>query len=251
VGPFASVRDMAETIAIPMSAGTAEAFLAGSGPGVLFYMDAIGLRPRIAEMVDEIASWGYTVLAPNVFYRDGSAAELAPTTDLRDPDNRAAFFQAGVMSRVNALTPDKAEADAAAWMATLAEHAAEGPIATTGYCMGARLALRTAGWHPDRVAAVGGFHGGGLVADGPDSPHLAIAGSKASYVFLHADKDRSLTPEHVAVLEVALAEAGRPHVNEIVPGAPHGYTMSDTSSWDPEGARRATAELRALLEREL
>jgi carboxymethylenebutenolidase len=243
---------MGQTVRIDTSDGTAEAYLTGSGPGVLLYMDAIGLRPRIEEMAEEIASWGHTVLAPNVFYREGSAAELAPRQDLRIAENRAAFFRSGVMDRVGRLTPDLAERDAEAWVATLDEHAGNGPIATTGYCMGARLALRTAGWYPDRVRAVGGFHGGGLVASGePDSPHLAIAGSRASYVLLHADRDRSLTPEHVAVLEVALAEAGRPHVNEIVPGAPHGYTMSDTSSWDAEAAARATTELRVLLGREL
>jgi carboxymethylenebutenolidase len=242
---------MAQTMRITTDDGDAEAFLAGTGPGVLFYMDAIGLRPQIEQMVDEIASWGYTVLAPNVFYRDGSAADLAPTTDLRVPENRAAFFRSGVMRRVNALTPDKAEPDAAAWVATLAEHAADGPIGVTGYCMGARLALRTAGWHADRVRAVGGFHGGGLVSEEPDSPHRSITGSEAAYVLLHADRDNGLTPEHVAVLEEVLTAAGRRHVNEIVPGAPHGYTMSDTSSWHEEGARRASTELRALLEREL
>jgi carboxymethylenebutenolidase len=242
---------MVETIQVSTSDGTAQAYLAGSGPGVLFYIDAIGLRPRIAEMVDEIASWGYTVLAPNVFYRDGSAAELAPQADLRVPENRAAFFKSGVMDRVNGLTPDKAEPDAEAWIAALGEHAADGPIGTTGYCMGARLALRTAGWRPDVVKAVGGFHGGGLVTEEPDSPHLAIAGSSAAYVLLHADKDHGLTPQDVAVLEQELVATGRQHVNEIVPGAPHGYTMSDTSSWNEEGARRASAELRALLDREL
>jgi carboxymethylenebutenolidase len=239
---------MVETLRITTSDGTAEAYLAGSGPGVLFYMDAIGLRPRIAEMVERIASWGYTVLAPNVFYRDGSVAELAPTIDLRVPENRAAFFAAGVMDLVKALTPDKAQRDAEAWLAALAEHGADGPIATTGYCMGARLALRTAGWHPELVTAVGGFHGGGLVIDTPDSPHLAIARSKASYALLHADHDRGLTPEHVEVLEKALTAAGLPHVNEIVPGAPHGYTMSDTSTWDAEGERRHWVELRRLLD---
>ena len=242
---------MVETIRVTTSDGTAEAYLAGSGPGVLFYMDAIGLRPRIAEMVEEIAGWGYTVLAPHVFYRDGSAAELAPQTDLRLPENRVAFFQSGVMARVDALTPDKTRPDAEAWIEALGQHAADGPIATTGYCMGARLALRTAGWRPEVVKAVGGFHGGGLVTEEPDSPHLSIAGSSASYVLLHADKDKGLTPEHAAVLEQALTEAGRPHVNEIVPGAPHGYTMSDTSTWNEAGARRASAELRALLDREL
>jgi carboxymethylenebutenolidase len=242
---------MGETISIQTDDGTAEAYLTGSGPGVLFYIDAIGLRPRIEEMADEIASWGYTVLAPNVFYRDGSAADLAPKADLTVKENREAFFASGVMDRVNGLTPDRTEPDAAAWVAALTEHAADGPIATTGYCMGARLAMRTAGWYPDRVVAVGGFHAGGLVTDAPDSPHRAIAGSKASYLLLHADKDGSMTPESVAVLEVALAESGRPHVNEIVPGAPHGYTMSDSSSWDADAAGRAMTELRALLDREL
>lgn len=242
---------MVETIRIPTSDGTAEAYLTGSGPGVLFYMDAFGLRPRIAEMIEEIASWGYTVLAPNVFYRDGSVADLAPTQDLRIPENRAAFFRTGTMDRVKGLTPDKSGPDAAAWVETLGQHAADGPIGTTGYCMGARLAMRTGGWHPDLVKAVGGFHGGGLVTDAPDSPHLSIADSTASYALLHADHDQGLTPEHVAVLEVALAESGRPHVNEIVPGAPHGYTMSDTSSWNEEGARRASAALRELLDRTL
>lgn len=242
---------MADTIQITTQDGTAEAYLAGSGPGVLFYMDAIGLRPRIEEMVDEIASWGYTVLAPNVFYRDGTAAELAPKADLRVAENRAAFFASGVMDRVNALTPDKARRDAEAWVAALREHAAEGPIGTTGYCMGARLAMRTAGWFPDLVKAVGGFHGGGLVTDEPDSPHRAIADSTASYVLLHADNDGSLTPEHVAVLEEALTAAGRPHVNEIVPDAPHGYTMSDTSSWHEAAAQRHFRELRRLLDETL
>jgi carboxymethylenebutenolidase len=239
---------MVETIEISAPDGVAEAYLAGSGPGVLFYMDAIGLRPRIAEMVEEIASWGYTVLAPNVFYRDGSAADLAPTTDLRVPENLAALFQAGVMNRIRRLTPDLLEGDAAAWVASLSEHAADGPIGITGYCMGARLALRTAGWYPDRVKAVGGFHGGGLVADAPDSPHLSIADSTAAYVLLHADQDRSLTPDHVAVLDRALAQTDRPYVNEIVPGAEHGYTMSDTARWNEDATRRASTELRALFE---
>ena len=242
---------MVETIEIAAPDGTAEAYLAGSGPGVLFSMDAFGLRPRIAEMVEEIASWGYAVLAPNVFHRDGTVDELAPTTDLRDSENAAAFFQGGAMARIRRLTPDLAERDAAAWIAALSEHATDGPIGTTGYCMGARLAMRTAGWHPDRVKAVGGFHGGGLVTDAPDSPHLSIAASTASYVLLHADQDRGLTPEHVAVLDAELSKTDGPYVNEIVPGAKHGYTMSDTSVWNEDAASRASRELRALLDREL
>lgn len=244
---------MGDTIEVAAPDGTAEAYLAGEAgrPGVLFYIDAIGLRPRIEEMADRIASWGYVVLAPNVFYRDGRAADLAPAADLRDPGAREAFFASGVMERVRALTPDRAGPDAHAWVTELAEHAAAGPIGVTGYCMGARLAVRTAGWFPERVAAVGGFHGGGLVTDAADSPHLVIAGTRAEYVFGHADQDPGMTPENVDALEDTLVAAGRPHVNEIYPGARHGYTMADTSVYDEAGTERHFTELRALLERAL
>lgn len=244
---------MAELMEITTSAGTAEAYLARaegeSRGGVLFFMDAIGLRPRIADMVDTIAGWGYTVLAPNVFYRVGTAAETSPSTDLRDPEARAAFFSSGVMDRVNGLTPDQVAIDVPAYVAVLDEYTGGGPIGTTGYCMGARLAVRTAGLLPDRVAAVGGFHGGGLVTEDPDSPHTKIAGTHGEYVFGHADNDASMTPDNVATLEKVLEEAGLVHSNEIYPGAAHGYTMEDTSQWNAAACERHFVELKALLDR--
>jgi carboxymethylenebutenolidase len=244
---------MGRTIAIETADGTAEAYLTGDpgAPGVLFYVDAIGLRPVIHDMADRIASWGYVVLAPHVFYRDGSAADLAPQGDLRDPGAREAFFATGVMDRVGGLTPDRSTPDAEAWVRTLQEHAGDGPLGTTGYCMGARLAIRTAGQLPGTIGAVGGWHGGGLVTDAPDSPHLAIAASTAAYSFGHADQDRSMPPEAVATLGEALQAAGRPHRNEVFAGAPHGYTMADTSSYDERAAERHFTELEALLGRTL
>ena len=148
---------MGERTSVTTADGPVEAYLAGApgDPGVLFYVDAIGLRPRIEDMADRIASWGYLVLVPHVFHRWGSAAELAPTTDLREPGAREAFWGSGVMDRVDGLTPDLAESDAAAWLAALGEHAGDGPVGVTGYCMGVRLAVRTAGWHPDRVPGRG------------------------------------------------------------------------------------------------
>ncbi len=50
----------------------------------------------------------------------------------------------------------------------------------TGYCMGAAMALRTAGTYPDRVAAAAGFHGGNLASDQPNSPHL-LAGNVTAH----------------------------------------------------------------------
>ncbi len=242
------------TLHITTDAGPAEAYLARPDdrprPGVLLYVDAIGLRPQIEAMADRIASWGYVVLAPHVFHRDGSAADLAPRGDLRDPAARAAFFADGAMDRVRALTPDLANADAERWVTTLLDHAT-GPIGVTGYCMGARLAVRTAALRPDVVAAVGGFHGGQYVTDAPDSPHLVLPAARAAFVFGHADQDASMPPEQVAALAAALDAAGLEHREAIYPGAPHGFTMADTSMYDEAGAERHFAELRELLDRVL
>jgi carboxymethylenebutenolidase len=244
---------MGRIIQVETADGTAEAYLTGSpgDPGVLFYIDAIGLRPQIEEMADRIASWGYVVLAPHVFYRHGSVEELAPQDDLREGDAREAFFASGVMDRVRGYTADQSMPDADAWVRTLLEHAGDGPIGVVGYCMGARLAIRTAGRFPGTVGAVGGFHGGGLVTDADDSPHLAIADSTAEYVFGHADQDRSMPLEHVAELEETLQAAERPHLNEIYEGAAHGYSMADTSVYHEAAAERHYKELKGLLARAL
>lgn len=243
-----------QTIEIQTVDGLAEAYLTrpedqDAHPGVLFYVDAIGLRPRTREMADRIASWGYVVLVPNVFHREGRAGDLAPDSDLRVPENREKFFE-GAMKRVRRLTPEKADPDARIWVATLLEHA-RGPIGVTGYCMGARLATRTAGLVPDDVAAVGGFHGGGLVTDGPDSPHLLLAYARAEFVYGHADRDRSMPPEAVQALGKALADAGLTATNEVYAGAAHGYTMADAAPYDEAATERHFAALEALFARTL
>ncbi len=243
---------MGQTIEIQTPDGPAEAYLArpddAGRPGVLLYIDAIGLRPRIEEMADRIASWGHVVLAPNVFHRDGRAADLAPTVDLTVAENREKFFATGVMDRVKGLTPDKSDPDTRVWVDTLLLHA-KAPIGVTGYCMGARLATRAAGLRPDVVAAVGGFHGGGLVTEGPDSPHHLIADARAEFVYGHADGDRSMPPEAVEALGRALEKAGLRYSNEVYAGARHGYTMADTAPYDEAATERHFAALRDLFAR--
>ena len=233
---------MTRTIEIPVPDGTAEAFLAGpddgSAPGVLLFMDAFGLRPQIGEMAERMAGWGYTVLAPNVFHRDGAMADLADDRD-------------HAMDRVRALTPGLVAADVPAYLAALREHCASGPVGTTGYCMGARLAVRTANAHPDDVVAAGGFHVGGLATDEPDSPHLGIPQARAEFVFGHADHDRSMPPEAVGRLGEALAATGLLFINDVYAGAPHGYTMNDTPAYHEESAERHYRALESLLGRTL
>jgi carboxymethylenebutenolidase len=217
-------------------------------PGVLLIMDAYGLRPRIEEMADRIASSGYVVLAPNVFYRAGRAPVL-PLPDLADPDSRAGFFQS-LRPLIEQVTPESAARDGDAYLDYLAA-VAPGPVGVVGYCMGARVGWRITAAHPDRVAALAGFHAGGIVTDAPDSPHRSAADLKAEVYFGHADHDRSMTAEQIEALERALDDAGVQYRSEVYDGAVHGYTMADTPAYNQAAAERHFTELLALLDRAL
>jgi carboxymethylenebutenolidase len=234
--------------------GVADAYVAhaadGSArPGVLMYMDAFGLRPHLQSMADRLAEAGYTVLVPNVFYRSGRS----PVFDLPefiDPSTRPQIWEQ-IMPAMQALTSEGAKRDAGAYLQWLADSplVADGPVAVTGYCMGARLVLYTAGTYPDRVAAAAGFHGGRLATDDPDSPHLAAEHITAEVYFGHADQDQSMPPEQQQLLEETLTAAGVRHRCEVYAGAPHGYTQADTASYNKEGAERHWAALLDLLNR--
>src|SRR5215217_7938089 len=202
--------------------GIAEAYLTGSGPGVVFYIDAIGLRPQTERMADRIATWGYTVLAPNILYRSGTAAQTSPWGDLRAHGAREAFFEQ-VPARLAALTADRVESDTRVYLETLRAHADARKVGTVGYCLGARLAVPTANLDPD-VVACAGFHGGGLATEEPDSPHLGLPNARAEFVFGHAGHDNSMKPEAVERLGRALDATGLRARNEVYEDAPHGYS---------------------------
>jgi carboxymethylenebutenolidase len=244
---------MGEMLTVEHGRESVETYLTGhpDRPVVLFLMDAIGLRPQLCDMADRIAGWGYQVMVPNLFHRFGSVEELAPRADLRDPEARAAFFAGGVMTRVKALTAQQMSGDLVRYVHAAAERAPGGRIGVTGYCMGVRHAIRAAGSHPDLVAAVGGWHGGGLVTDDADSPHLWVARAGAEFVFGHADADPSMTPEAVERLGGVLESSGLRYTQSVFAGAAHGYTMADTSTYDPVAAARHYRELEALLARAL
>src|SRR5579872_716516 len=238
-------------IDVPTPDGTADAYLArpeGQEPrgAVLFIMDAFGLRPRIEEMADEIAERGYAVLAPNFFYRSGRAPVL-PMPDLSTPEARTRFFEQ-LRPLINELTPERIASDASAYLDRLAEEV-PGPVAISGYCMGARIGWKIATTYPDRVHALAGFHAGRLVTDDDSSPHLSADQLRAQVYFGHADNDQSMTPENVEVLERALTDAGVPHRTEVYDGAAHGDTMADTAAYNEAAAERHFSELFSLLEK--
>ncbi|SDG69320.1 carboxymethylenebutenolidase [Lentzea fradiae] len=236
--------------------GTADAYLAhpagdGPFPAVLFYMDAFGVRPHLRSMADRLAAQGYVVLVPNVFYRAGRAP-VVELPDFIDEAARPALF-AQILPMMQSVSPDQLMSDARAYLDWLAASplAAQGPVGVTGYCMGAALALRTAGTYPDRVAAAAGFHGAFLASDAPDSPHLLAGSVTAELYFAHADQDTAMPPEQIDKLEQALTDAGVRHRCEVYTGAHHGYTQADTDAYNAEATERHWTELLALFARTL
>ncbi|MFD9835764.1 dienelactone hydrolase family protein [[Kitasatospora] papulosa] len=244
------------TLNIATRDGITDAYLAhldggGPFPAVLLYMDAFGLRPHLKKMADRLASAGYTVLVPNVFYRH-ARAPVIDLPDFVDPAEHPELFE-WLGPIIQSLTPEAEMRDADAYLAWLSEcpMAKDEPVGVTGYCMGASLALRTAGAYPDRVAAAAGFHGANLASTAADSPHLLAARIKAELYFGHADQDRALPPEQIERLNEALTAAGVRHRCEVYAGAHHGFTQADTAAYDLAAAERHWAALLDLFARTL
>ncbi|MEU9327608.1 dienelactone hydrolase family protein [Streptomyces canus] len=243
-------------IEIPTQDGTADAYLAlpGDGrphPAVLLYMDAFGLRPHLKSMADRLAGAGYTVLVPNVFYRFGPAP-VVELPEFINPAERPEIIQ-NLGPAARTLTPEGAMRDAAVYLDWLAASplTTEGPVGVTGYCMGAGLALRTAGTHPERIAAAAGFHGARLATDAPDSPHLLAGHITAELYFGHADQDSTNPADQIARLEKALTEAGVEYRSEVYEGARHGFTQADTAMYGAEPTDCHWTELLDLFARRL
>jgi carboxymethylenebutenolidase len=241
------------TVEITMQEGAADAYVSrpddGAHRGVLFLMDAYGLRATIGEMVERIAAEGFIVLAPNVFYR-GGRSPIVPPDDIGDA-NRGSTLWDTIRPLMAQLTPDVIASDGSVYLDYLAGLGATGPVAITGYCMGGRLGWGIAAAHADRVAALAAFHTGGLVSDADDSPHLRARDVQAELYFGFADEDANMTPEQIATLEQALDEAGARYRSEVYAGARHGYTMADLPVFDENARERHFRELRTLLERSL
>jgi carboxymethylenebutenolidase len=105
--------------------------------------------------------------------------------------------------------------------------------------------VRTAAAVPDRVGAAASLHGASLVTSEPDSPHLLLAKTKASYLFAIARNDDARDPGAKDKLREAAKEAGRPAEIEIYP-ADHGWCVPDSPAWDPTQADKAWNRMLAL-----
>jgi carboxymethylenebutenolidase len=215
----------------------------GPWPGVVLFPDAGGARETKRVMADRLAGMGYVTLVPDVYYREGAWRPFDVATVFTDPDERARLS-----TYMGSLTRDRIVSDTGAYLDfLLARPEVAGTAAgTTGYCMGGRLSLITAGAHPDKVAAAASFHGGRIaVEDDPESPHLAAHRIIATVYVAGAEDDDSFTPEQAQLLDVTLTDAGVRHTVEFYP-AKHGFAVPDNPTYDAAAEDRHWKALEAL-----
>lgn len=228
--------------------GVADAYFvhpsSGAHPGVLIWPDALGLRPAFKQMAKRLAESGYSVLAPNPFYRQKKAPILPEGASFQDPETRKV-----VMSMMGTLNPTTHVTDAKAFVAYLDAQPSvdkKRKMGTTGYCMGGPITMRTAATFPNRIGAGASFHGGGLVTDKPDSPHLLVPKLKAHYLFAIAENDDKQQPDAKDKLREAFAAAKLPAEIEVYAGAMHGWCPPDAPVYNEAQAEKAWNRMLAL-----
>ncbi len=252
LSPVAGAAEVKEAeVDIRTPDGTCDAYFVypsagGTHPGVLIWPDIFGLRPAFKQMGKRLAESGYAVLVINPFYRNHRAPTAPEHPNFDDPATRSAL-----MALMNSLTAATTVTDATAFVKWLDAQPAvdkRRKLGTTGYCMGGPLTMRTAAAFPDRIGAGASFHGGSLVTDKPDSPHLLIPKIKAHYLFAIAENDDQRQPEAKDVLRAAFAKSGVPAEIEVYAGALHGWCPPDSQVYNPDQAEKAWGRMLVLFQ---
>jgi len=242
VANAAAVTDAEVNITTPD--GTADCYFVhpatGTAPGVLVWPDIFGLRPAFRQMAKRLAESGYSVLVVNPFYR----VKKAPTADAGSATPIPSLIPlAQAMTETTEFTDSKAFIG---WLDKQPSVAKNRKMGTQGYCMGGPMAFRTAAAVPDRIGAVGSFHGGGLVTDMPNSPHLQAAKTKAQFLIAIAANDDMRSPKEKDVLKETFANAHVPAEIEVYTGSAHGWCPPDSQVYSEPLAEKAWARLLAL-----
>ncbi len=207
----------------------------GPWPAVILYMDAFGVRPDLSGMAQRLASNGYVVAVPNLYYRSGTYAPFDPKQVVVDGPERDRF-----KGMIRTITDTMVMRDTSAVMAMLdaRAHVRGGRMGVVGYCMGGGFALSAAGTFPDRVAAAASFHGSSLATDKPDSAHLRAPRMRGRVDVGVAEIDASFSPEQQQRLEAALSESGVNYEVEIYKGAKHGFAVTNHLAYDHDASER-------------
>lgn len=215
----------------------------GKHPGVILWPDVLGLREAKKAMARRLAAEGYSVLAVNPYYRGHHGPLGLDFAAYRTPEG-----QAKITPLREALTPDRIESDAKALVAWLDGQGAVDTrrgIGNQGYCMTGSFTVRSAHAVPERIKAAASFHGGGLVTEALDSPHMLLMGTRASYLIAIARNDDEKSPRDKTALIEAAVTAKRPAEVEVY-GADHGWCVPDAPAYDKAEADRAWGRLLAL-----
>jgi carboxymethylenebutenolidase len=219
----------------------------GAHAAVLVWPDILGLRTAFREMGKRLAESGYAVLTVNPFYR-GRRAPVVPEGATFDEATRGIVFP--LAQALNATTHVTDARAFVAWLDQQPQVDRSRGIGTTGYCMGGPITMRTAAALPERIGAAASFHGGGLVTQNPDSPHLLVPQMKAQYLFAVAENDDEREPEAKNVLRETFEKANLQAEIEVYPAA-HGWCPPDSAVYDEAQAERAWSRLLGLFDRAL
>jgi carboxymethylenebutenolidase len=229
--------------------GTADCYfvhpVSGTAPAVLVWPDIFGLRPAFRQMGKRLAQSGYTVLVVNPFYRVKKAPTAPSGTATPIPELRPL---AQTLNETTQMSDAKAFI---AWLDAQASVAKNRRVGTQGYCMGGPIAFRTAAAVPGRVGAVASFHGGGLVTNQPNSPHLQAAATKAHFLVAIAANDDQRSPTDKSVLKETFDKASLPAEIEVYEGAAHGWCPPDSGVYNEPQAEKAWGRLLALYSKAL
>ena len=217
----------------------------GPWPAVLVFMDGIGIRPATLEVGERLATYGYFVLLPDLFYRSGPYAPMDPHTVFTDPEKRKVLME----KYFGPASPPNIMSDTRAFLDYLKSEpdVKPGGIGTTGYCMGGLMSLTAAGTYPDEIVATASYHGGRLATDAPTSPHLLAGKIKARVYVAGAIEDASFPDDMKARLEAALTNAKVDHKIETYP-ARHGWVLRDTPVYDEAACERHWRTLTRLFD---
>jgi len=221
---------METDVQVPTASGVCDAALIhpqgrGRWPGVILFVDAFGLRPAMRDMAKRLAAGGFTVLVPNPYYRSTKAPGIDPGFDFTNAADRAKLDALRAL-----LTSDAVMQDAAAYVKFLDSQTSvdkKAKMGVFGYCMGGPMTLQAAAAVPARIGAGASFHGGGLVTDKPDSPHLLVSKIKAQYYFGIAANDDQRQPDAKTKLDAAFHAANLPAKIEVYEGTLHGWCVKD------------------------
>jgi carboxymethylenebutenolidase len=201
-------------------------------PAVIFFMDGLGVRDALIEMARRIASNGYYVALPNLFYRSGAYPPFSGASVFGDPAERERL-----MVLIKEITPARVISDTAALLGQLMADAAVDTrrVGTVGYCMGGGPAISAAGNFPEHVLAAASYHGGHLATAAPDSPHILASKARGRLYIGYAENDNSFPESQRQQLETALTEAHVPHSMELYKAA-HGFAVPDLPVYNKEAA---------------